>query len=109
MNRARAKAAVDNRSPTTKMMNAELEKLVEQITDMIVARLQSEQGSDNNIECSPHHIACALQASYAIMVCLTGRKPLPTVGPFTTDNNKFLLNYTMRMPGLYLVPAGFQP
>jgi deoxyribose-phosphate aldolase len=44
------------------MMNAELEKLVEQITDMIVARLQSEQGSDSNIECSPHHIACALQA-----------------------------------------------
>ena len=43
-------------------MNAELEKLVEQITDMIVARLQHEQGIENNIECSPHHIACALQA-----------------------------------------------
>lgn len=45
-------------------MNAELEKLVEQITDMIVARLQAEQGSlgGSDEQCSPHHIACALQA-----------------------------------------------
>src|SRR5215211_187514 len=46
-------------------MNAELEKLVEQITDQIIARLQAEQGGANPEdcdECSPHHIACALQA-----------------------------------------------
>lgn len=44
-------------------MNAELEKLVEQITDQIIARLQQEQGSAGGDEqCSPHHIACALQA-----------------------------------------------
>jgi deoxyribose-phosphate aldolase len=48
-------------------MNAELEKLVEQITDQIVARLHKEQASPGSIDedyaqCSPHHIACALQA-----------------------------------------------
>jgi deoxyribose-phosphate aldolase len=47
-------------------MNAELEKLVEQITDMIVARLSAERAHDLNgadcAECSPHSIACALQA-----------------------------------------------
>ena len=46
-------------------MNADLEKLIEQITDMIVARLQAEGGGSNGLdgaECSPHHIACALQA-----------------------------------------------
>ncbi len=45
-------------------MNAELEKLVEQITDQIIARLQAEQGGANTDDgqCSPHHIACALQA-----------------------------------------------
>jgi deoxyribose-phosphate aldolase len=47
-------------------MNAELEKLVEQITDMIVARLGAEGGHELNgedwVECSPHHIACALNA-----------------------------------------------
>ncbi|MGE0104065.1 MAG: deoxyribose-phosphate aldolase [Blastocatellales bacterium] len=41
-------------------MNAELEKLVDRITDTIIARLQGEPaGADH---CSPHHIACALQA-----------------------------------------------
>jgi deoxyribose-phosphate aldolase len=49
-----------------KAMNAELEKLVEQITDMIVARLSAERSHDLNgadcVECSPHSIACALQA-----------------------------------------------
>ena len=47
------------------MMNPELEKLIEQITDQIVARLgaHGELHSANGYEsCSPHHIACALQA-----------------------------------------------
>src|SRR5262252_8938813 len=47
-------------------MNAELEKLVEQITDQIVARLSAERGYDLNgadcAECSPHTLACALNA-----------------------------------------------
>jgi len=47
-------------------MNPEIEKLVEQITDMIVARLSAERAHDLNgedcAECSPHSIACALQA-----------------------------------------------
>src|SRR5262245_38018920 len=47
-------------------MNAELEKLIDQITDQIVARLQAERSYDLNGDdcgqCSPHHIACALQA-----------------------------------------------
>lgn len=47
-------------------MNAELEKLIEQITNQIVARLQPVAGfapdGDELAECSPHHIACALQA-----------------------------------------------
>jgi deoxyribose-phosphate aldolase len=47
-------------------MNAELEKLVEQITDQIVARLKSERGHDLNgadyADCSPHSLACALNA-----------------------------------------------
>jgi deoxyribose-phosphate aldolase len=47
-------------------MNAELEKLVEQITDQIIARLNAEHGNELNgddcMQCSPHHIACALQA-----------------------------------------------
>ncbi len=51
-------------------MNAELEKLVEQITDQIVSRLNKDRewsGSPGSIDkdqtqCSPHHIACALQA-----------------------------------------------
>jgi len=43
-------------------MNAELEKLVEQITDQIVARLGGTTGLNPDDRCSPHHIACALQA-----------------------------------------------
>jgi len=45
-------------------MNAELEKLVDRITDTIMARLQVEQAGsvEDNGSCSPHHIACALQA-----------------------------------------------
>lgn len=46
-------------------MNAELEKLIEQITDQIVTRLAAQggiSGEDAASSCSPHHIACALQA-----------------------------------------------
>jgi deoxyribose-phosphate aldolase len=43
------------------MMNPELEKLIEQITDQITARL-SANGDLHSDNCSPHHIACALQA-----------------------------------------------
>ncbi len=47
-------------------MNADFERLVEQITDVIVARLSAEGGNgfitDDGGECSPHHIACALNA-----------------------------------------------
>src|SRR5262245_3158789 len=53
-NRVRAKAAVK--------MNGDLEKLVEQITDQIVARLYLDRDASECAPCSPHHIACALQA-----------------------------------------------
>src|SRR6187549_520396 len=45
-------------------MSQDLDALVEQITDLIVARLRSENGfeADDPSQCSPHHIACALQA-----------------------------------------------
>jgi deoxyribose-phosphate aldolase len=45
-------------------MNSELDSIVEQITDLIVARLRSENGIevDDCPVCSPHHIACAIQA-----------------------------------------------
>src|SRR5262245_39532088 len=52
--RVRAKAAVE--------MNNEFEKLVEQITDQIVARLYPDHDVSDCAPCSPHHIACALQA-----------------------------------------------
>ena len=45
-------------------MANELEKLIEQITDQIVARLSAHGGLgvEDFARCSPHHIACALQA-----------------------------------------------
>ncbi|MBX3279226.1 MAG: deoxyribose-phosphate aldolase [Acidobacteria bacterium] len=45
-------------------MTSELDSIVEQITDLIVARLRSENGIevDDRPVCSPHHIACAIQA-----------------------------------------------
>src|SRR5262245_7581316 len=47
-------------------MNAELEKLVDRITDQIMERLNAERSFESNSGdgalCSPHHIACALQA-----------------------------------------------
>ncbi|MBO0724897.1 MAG: hypothetical protein J2P52_04810, partial [Blastocatellia bacterium] len=49
-------------------MNAELEKLVEQITDQIVSRLRSERGRDSiapDYADSPHTLACALNAGAA--------------------------------------------
>ncbi len=47
-------------------MNAEIESLVERITDQVIARLNAEGnnfwGQDDCAPCSPHHIACALRA-----------------------------------------------
>lgn len=43
-------------------MNSDLEKLIDQITDVIMARLSHESAADDHAHCSPHHIACALQA-----------------------------------------------
>jgi deoxyribose-phosphate aldolase len=45
-------------------MSQDLDALVEQITDLIVARLRSENGfeAEDATQCSPHHIACAIQA-----------------------------------------------
>jgi len=45
-------------------MTPELENLVEQITDLIIARFNSDGGAGDDacVPCSPHHIACALQA-----------------------------------------------
>lgn len=43
-------------------MNSDLEKLIDQITDVIMARLSHESVPDDHAHCSPHHIACALQA-----------------------------------------------
>jgi deoxyribose-phosphate aldolase len=47
-------------------MNAEIENLVEQITDQVIARLNAAGntvfGQDDCAPCSPHHIACALRA-----------------------------------------------
>lgn len=45
-------------------MTSEMDSIVEQITDLIVARLRSENGIevDDCQSCSPHHIACAIQA-----------------------------------------------
>lgn len=45
-------------------MNQDLDALVEQITDLIVERLRLEGGIEveDGPLCSPHHIACALQA-----------------------------------------------
>lgn len=46
-------------------MNASFDQLIEQITDQIMARLQSSGvggAPEDATACSPHHIACALQA-----------------------------------------------
>ncbi len=43
-------------------MNPELERLVEQITEQILARLGAEAAADDCAACSPHSIACALNA-----------------------------------------------
>src|SRR5262249_19536480 len=47
-------------------MNAELEKLVEHITDVIVARLSASgafgEAGDDCEDCSPHSLACAINA-----------------------------------------------
>jgi deoxyribose-phosphate aldolase len=43
-------------------MNADFEKLVEQITDQIVARLSANGATSDCAECSPHSLACAINA-----------------------------------------------
>jgi deoxyribose-phosphate aldolase len=43
-------------------MNADFEKLVEQITDQIIARLGANGLADDCAECSPHSLACAINA-----------------------------------------------
>jgi deoxyribose-phosphate aldolase len=56
-------------------MNPELDSLVEQITDLIVARLRTEgsvEVEDCQV-CSPHHIACALQAGASRIGLVAGQ------------------------------------
>jgi deoxyribose-phosphate aldolase len=47
-------------------MNPELNNLIEQITDLVFARLSADGAAstslDDGAQCSPHHLACALQA-----------------------------------------------
>jgi deoxyribose-phosphate aldolase len=56
-------------------MNPELDSLVEQITDLIVTRLRTEGGvevEDCQV-CSPHHIACAIQAGASRIGLIAGQ------------------------------------
>jgi deoxyribose-phosphate aldolase len=47
-------------------MNPEINNLIEQITDLVFARLNADGAAsvslDDGAQCSPHHLACALQA-----------------------------------------------
>jgi deoxyribose-phosphate aldolase len=47
-------------------MNPEVQNLIEQITDLVFARLSADGAAgsapDDGAQCSPHHLACALQA-----------------------------------------------
>jgi deoxyribose-phosphate aldolase len=60
------KAVAEGAGKFQMRMNAEFEQLVEQITDTIVARLSAGRlngfAADGGEQCSPHHIACALNA-----------------------------------------------
>jgi len=77
-------------------MNAELEKLVEQITDQIVARLSASRGVGSNgddcAECSPHHIACALNAGAARIGLAWGQQ-----GAVSADVAKYI-DHTLLKP-----------
>lgn len=80
-------------------MNADLEKLIEQITDTIVARLQSEHGGTdgmNGVECSPHHIACALQAGASRIGVSWGQSAASSIGG-TTDVGQYI-DHTLLKP-----------
>ena len=50
----------------SRLMNSELERLIDRITDQILDRLNAGRNFDSDSEwgaaCSPHHLACALQA-----------------------------------------------
>lgn len=61
------------------MMNPELEKLIEQITDQIIARLGTH-GDLPADSCSPHHIACALQAGATRIGLSAGQAPSLVAG-----------------------------
>jgi deoxyribose-phosphate aldolase len=58
-------------------MNAEIENLVERITDQVIARLNAEGGAmlgaDDCAPCSPHHIACALRAGASRIGLIQGQ------------------------------------
>src|SRR5262245_7113753 len=58
-------------------MNAEIENLVERITDQVMARLNAEgnigSGQDDCPPCSPHHIACALNAGASRIGLISGQ------------------------------------
>jgi len=77
-------------------MNTELEKLVEQITDRIVTRLSAERGYDLNggdcVECSPHHIACALNAGASRIGLAWGQR-----GAASADVAKYI-DHTLLKP-----------
>jgi deoxyribose-phosphate aldolase len=58
-------------------MNAELEKLVDRITDQILDRLNAEREHDavssDGAMCSPYHLACALQAGASRLGLASGQ------------------------------------
>lgn len=66
MRRGHAKGVAERTETIGVGMNAEFEKLVEQITDSILLKLKSNgswpAGSDGGNDCSPHSLACAIQA-----------------------------------------------
>jgi deoxyribose-phosphate aldolase len=61
-------------------MNAEIENLVERITDAVMARLNAEgsvvSDQDDCPPCSPHHIACALNAGASRIGLVPGQSAI---------------------------------
>jgi deoxyribose-phosphate aldolase len=54
-------------------MDPHLERLVEQITDLVVSRLGDGAGAAGDGACSPHHLACAIQAGASRLGLPAGR------------------------------------
>jgi deoxyribose-phosphate aldolase len=55
-------------------MNREYETLVEQITELVISRLNAQEVANGEwAPCSPHHIACALQAGASRIGLLAGQ------------------------------------